>query len=72
MWEIGGGIKEKEKLIMACVWCALRRNYAVGNSEECGTGNLTPKGLINDAIVGRFPQLYQTLSGAKLDQLITL
>ena len=64
--------KEKEILIMACDQCALRRDYAVGDFEECGTGKLTPKGLIDGAMVGCFPQLYQALSGAKLDQVITL
>ena len=64
--------KEKEILIVASDQCALRRNYAVTDFEEYGTGNLTPKELINGALEERFPQLYQALSGGKLDRVITL
>ena len=64
--------KEKEILIVTSDQCGLRRNYAAGDFEEYGTGNLTPKELINGAMEVRFPQLYQALSGGKLAQVITL
>ena len=64
--------REKGILLMACDQCALRRGYTEGDFSECGSGTLSPKGLVAGATVGCFPQLYEALSGANLDQVITL
>ncbi len=64
--------KEQNILIMACDQCALRRNLAEGSFEGCGTGSVKPKGLIEVAHVGCFPQLYAALSGNPPDMVITL
>ena len=36
---------EKNILLMACDQCALRRNLAEGDFSQCGSGEVTPKGL---------------------------
>jgi len=64
--------KEQGILVMACDQCALRRNLAEGTFEGCGTGSLKPKGLIEGAQVGCFPQLYAALADNPPDQVITL
>lgn len=63
---------EKKILLMACDQCALRRNLAEGDFDQCGTGSVVPKGLIDGAHVGCFPQLYKALAPANPDQVITL
>ena len=64
--------KEKGILLMACDQCALRRGLAEGDFEGCGTGSVKPKGLIEGAVVGCFPQLYLALAGNAPDYVITL
>ena len=64
--------KEKGMLIMACDQCALRRDLAQGSFEECGSGNVSPKNMIDVGQVGCFPQLYSALSGNIPNLVITL
>ena len=37
--------REKGILLMACDQCAVRRGLAEGAFEQCGSGQVTPKGL---------------------------
>jgi len=64
--------REKNILLMACDQCAVRRGYAVGEFHQCGCGEVKPKGLIEGAQVGCFPQLYAALGGVPGVQIITL
>lgn len=64
--------KEKGMLLMACDQCALRRDLAEGTYEQCGTGNVRPKNMIEVGQVGCFPQLYGALSGNVPNLVITL
>lgn len=63
---------EKGILLMACDQCALRRNLADGELEQCGRGEVQPKDMVAGATVGCFPQLYSALAGSPPDQVITL
>ena len=63
---------EKNILLMACDQCALRRNLAEGEFSQCGSGEVTPKDLVEGVHVGCFPQLYEALAPAAPDQVITL
>ena len=63
---------EKNILLMACDQCALRRNLAEGDFSQCGSGEVTPKGLVDGVHVGCFPQLYEAMAPAAPDQVITL
>ena len=51
--------KEKGMLLMVCDQCAVRRELAEGTFEQCGSGEVKPKGLVDGVQVGCFPQLYQ-------------
>lgn len=64
--------REKNILLMACDQCAVRRGLAVGEFHQCGSGEVKPKGLIEGAQVGCFPQLYAALGGVPGVQIITL
>lgn len=64
--------KEKNILLMACDQCAVRRGLADGEFHQCGRGEVKPKGLIEGAQVGCFPQLYAALAGVPNLQVITL
>jgi sulfur relay (sulfurtransferase) complex TusBCD TusD component (DsrE family) len=64
--------KEKDILLMACDQCAVRRGLAEGAFEQCGSGEVSPKGLVEGALVGCFPQLYAALSGVADVQIISL
>ncbi|MBN8766723.1 MAG: sulfur reduction protein DsrE [Thiobacillus sp. SCN 64-317] len=64
--------REQGILLMACDQCAVRRGLAEGEFEQCGSGQVKPKGLIAEAQVGCFPQLYAALSGATDVQVISL
>ena len=64
--------KEKGILLMACDQCALRRDLAEGAFEECGSGNVVPRNMIELGQVGCFPQLYGALSGNIPNLVITL
>jgi len=64
--------REKGILLMACDQCAVRRGLAEGAFEQCGSGEVRPKGLVDGVHVGCFPQLYAALSGAARVQGISL
>ena len=58
---------------MVCDQCAVRRNLAEGTFEQCGSGEVKAKGLVEEGVVaGCFPQLYQALATNPPDQVITL
>jgi len=59
-------------LLMVCDQCAVRRNLAEGTFDECGTGSVKAKGLVEGVVCGCFPQLYEALAKAQPDQVITL
>ena len=60
---------EQNILLMGC---SLRRNLAEGEFSQCGSGEVTPKDMVNGVHVGCFPQLYEALAPAAPDQVITL
>ena len=64
--------KERNMLLMVCDQCAVRRNLAEGTFEQCGSGEVTAKGLVEGVQAGCFPQLYQALGSNPPDQVITL
>ena len=64
--------REKGILLMACDQCAVRRGLAEGALEQCGSGEVRPKGLVDGVHVGCFPQLYAALSGGAGVQVISL
>lgn len=64
--------KQHGILLMACDQCAVRRGFAEGEFHQCGSGEVKPKGLIEGAQVGCFPQLYAALGGVPGVQIITL
>jgi hypothetical protein len=64
--------KEQGILLMMCDQCAVRRNLADGTFEQCGRGEVTPKGTVEGVSGGCFPQFYEALSGNPPDQVITL
>ena len=59
-------------LLMVCDQCAVRRNLADGTFEQCGTGQVNAKGLVNGVVAGCFPQLYGALAGAPPAYVISL
>ncbi|MEM0987443.1 MAG: SaoD/DsrE family protein [Pseudomonadota bacterium] len=63
---------EQNILLMMCDQCALRRNLADGEFDQCGTGQVTAKDVVDGVHVGCFPQLYAALAPAAPDQVITL
>lgn len=64
--------KEQGMLLMVCDQCAVRRGLADGEFSQCGTGEVKAKGLVDGVVAGCFPQLYEALSGAAPDQVISL
>ncbi len=64
--------REQGILLMACDRCAVRRGLAEGTLEQCGSGEVKAKGLVEGARVGCFPQLYAALAGAPPNYVITL
>ncbi len=52
--------------------CAVRCGLAEGDFDQCGTGSVKTKGLVEGVVCGCFPQLYEALSGVMPDQVITL
>ena len=64
--------KENNILLMVCDACAVRRGLAEGPLEECGSGNVKAKGLVEGVGAGCFPQLYGALGPNPPDQVITL
>ncbi len=64
--------KQNGILLMVCDQCAVRRGLAEGTFDECGTGSVKAKGMVEGVVCGCFPQLYAAMSEAKPDQVITL
>lgn len=64
--------KEKGILLMVCDQCAVRRGLAEGTFDQCGTGSVKAKGMVEGVVTGCFPQLYKALKNIQLDQVITL
>jgi sulfur relay (sulfurtransferase) complex TusBCD TusD component (DsrE family) len=64
--------KEQGILLMVCDRCAVERNLAEGDFEQCGFGQVRAKELVEGVVAGCFPQLYEALSGNPPDQVITL
>jgi sulfur relay (sulfurtransferase) complex TusBCD TusD component (DsrE family) len=64
--------KEQNILLMMCDQCAVRRNLADGTFEQCGKGEVMPKGTISGVQAGCFPQLYAALADNPPDYVITL
>jgi sulfur relay (sulfurtransferase) complex TusBCD TusD component (DsrE family) len=64
--------KQKKMLLMVCDMCAVRRGLAEGTLDQCGSGQVKPKGLVDGVGAGCFPQLYAALSGSPPDYVITL
>ena len=64
--------KKKNILLMVCDQCAVRRNLANGTFDQCGSGNVVAKGLVEGVVAGCFPQLYEALGTNLPDQVITL
>ena len=63
---------EKKMLLMVCDACAVRRGFADGTLEQCGTGDVKAKGVVDGVVAGGFPQLYTALGSNPPDQVITL
>lgn len=61
--------KESGMLIMACDQCALRRDLEVGDFDQCSTGSVKPKNMIEVGQVGCFSQLYSAL-GINMSNLV--
>ena len=70
--RLGKVASEEGMLLMVCDQCAVRRNLAEGDFSQCGTGEVKAKGLVEGVVAGCFPQLYEALAGAKVDQVISL
>jgi hypothetical protein len=64
--------KDKNILLMVCDQCAVRRNLAEGTFEQCGSGQVKAKGLVEGVVAGCFPQLYGALAGGPPNYVITL
>ena len=64
--------KQQGILLMVCDQCAVRRNLADGALDQCGSGNVKARGLVEGVVAGCFPQLYGAFAGGAPDQVITL
>lgn len=64
--------KEHGILLMMCDQCAVRRGMAEGDFDQCGKGQVTPRGTVEGVLAGCFPQLYDALAPANPHQVITL
>ena len=64
--------RDKGMLLMVCDQCAVRRGLAEGTFEQCGSGDVKAKGLVEGVVAGCFPQLYSALGSNPPDQVITL
>jgi sulfur relay (sulfurtransferase) complex TusBCD TusD component (DsrE family) len=64
---------ERNILFMLCNQCATRRGLAEQVGEhESGRVRCAPRNVVDGATVGCFPDLYDTLDGAGVDQILTL
>ena len=64
--------RDRGMLLMVCYQCAVRRGLAEGTFEQCGSGDVKAKGLVEGVVAGCFPQLYTALGSNPPDQVITL
>ena len=64
--------RDRGMLLMVCDQCAVRRELAEGTFEQCGSGEVKAKGLVEGVSAGCFPQLYEALGSNPPDQVITL
>lgn len=64
--------KAQTILLMVCDQCAVRRNLADGTFEQCGSGQVKAKGLVDGVVAGCFPQLYGALAGGPPSYVISL
>ena len=64
--------KEQNILLMMCDQCAVRRSMAEGSFEQCGKGEVKPKGTVDGVLAGCFPQLYAALGTNPPDYVVTL
>jgi sulfur relay (sulfurtransferase) complex TusBCD TusD component (DsrE family) len=64
--------RQKKMLLMVCDMCAVRRGLAEGTLDQCGSGAVTAKGLVDGVTAGCFPQLYAALAGSPPDYVVTL
>ena len=64
--------KEKKMLLMVCDQCAVRRELAEGTFEQCGSGEVKAKGLVDGVVARCFPQLYTALGPNPPDQVIII
>ena len=64
--------RNRGMLLMVCDQCAVRRGLAEGTFEQCGSGDVKAKGLVEGVVAGCFPQLYSALGSNPPDQVITL
>lgn len=64
--------RQQKVLLMVCDMCAVRRGLAEGTLEQCGTGAVKAKGLVDGVSAGCFPQLYGALAETPPDYVITL
>lgn len=64
---------ERNVILMLCNQCATRRGLAERVGEH-GSGRVRcePRNTVDGATVGCFPDLYDALDGADVDQIITL
>ena len=65
-------IAKEKMLLMVCDQCAVRRGLADGTFEQCGSGQVKAKGLVDGVVAGCFPQLYTALGPNAPDQVITI
>lgn len=63
---------EQNILLMICDQCAVRRGMAEGTLEQCGSGEVTAKDVVEGVRAGCFPQLYAALAGNPPDIVVTL
>ncbi len=64
--------KQQGILLMVCDQCAVRRGLAEGTFDECGTGSVKAKGMVEGVVCGCFPQLYAALAEVQPDHVIPL
>lgn len=64
--------KARNILLMVCDQCAVRRNLAEGTFDQCGSGQVKARGLVEGVVAGCFPQLYAALAGSPPDYIISL
>lgn len=64
---------KRDILLMLCNQCAVQRGLAEPTGEhESGRVRCEPRDVVDGATVGCFPDLYEALDGAGVDQVITL